>query len=86
VATPPELLPSILFFVALAICFWRTPQADRLHVMLCLVAGSIWAALPVFEPSMRRSGYALVVTGFLMTALLQPLRRSTTRDPKQGAS
>ena len=79
-ATPPAIVPLILFFVALAVCFWRTPQADRLHVKLCLLAGAIWAGLPLFEPSMRRSGYALVVASFLVTALLQPLRRSTTLD------
>ena len=78
--TPPAIVPLLLFFVALAICFWRAPQADRLHVMLCLVAGCIWAALPVFEPSMRRSGYALIVAMFLVTGLMQPLRRSTTPD------
>jgi hypothetical protein len=80
VSTPPAMVPLILFFVALAICFWRIPQADRLHVKLCLLAGVIWASLPVFEHSMRRSGYALVVATFLVTALLHPLRRSTTPD------
>jgi hypothetical protein len=74
------VIPLILFFAALAIGFWRAPRADRLHVMLCLVAGGIWASLPLFEPSMRRSGYALVVAGFLVTALMQPLRRRTSQD------
>lgn len=74
------MMPLVLFFVALAICFWRMPQADRLHIKLCLLAGAIWATLPVFEPSMRRSGYALVVATFLVTGLLQPLRRSATQD------
>jgi hypothetical protein len=35
----------------------------------------IWCSLPLFEPSMRRSGYALVVATFLVTGLTQPLRR-----------
>ena len=74
------MVPLILFFVALAVCFWRAPQADRLHVKLCLLAGSIWASLPLFEPSMRRSGYALIVATFLVTGLMQPLRRSITHD------
>jgi hypothetical protein len=80
VATPPAIVPLILFFVAVAICFWRAPQADRLHVRLCLLAGGIWASLPLFEPSMRRSGYALVVATFLAIGLTQRLRRSTTHD------
>ena len=75
VSTPPAMVPLILFFVALAICFWRIPQADRLHVMLCLVAGSIWAALPVFEPSMRRSGYALVAFALTFGASDEPSAR-----------
>ena len=75
VATSASIVPVILFFVAVVICFWRAPQADRLHVALCLTAGVVWGSLPLFEPSMRRSGYALIVTMFLAVGLTQPLRR-----------
>ena len=71
----PNLIALVLFFVALAICFWRMPQADRRHLALCVAAGLIWCALPLFEPSMRQSGYALVVSGFLVLGLSQLFRR-----------
>jgi hypothetical protein len=71
----PSIIPLVLFFVGVALCFWRTPQADRWHVMLCVVAGVLWCVLPIFEPTMRRSGYALVVLTFLILGLSQPLRR-----------
>jgi hypothetical protein len=70
----PSVAPLLVFFGALAVCFWRAPQADRLHVTLCIVAGVIWCSLPLFEPSMRRSGYALSVASFLIIGLAQPLR------------
>jgi hypothetical protein len=78
-ATAPSIVPLMLFFVAVVICFWRSPQADRLHVALCVIASGIWCSLPVFESSMRRSGYALVVASFLVIGLTQPLRRRAER-------
>ena len=74
-ANSPRIVPLILFFVALAVCFWRAHKADRQHLTLCAIAAVIWCSLPLFEPSMRRSGYALVVATFLVTGLTQPLRR-----------
>jgi hypothetical protein len=74
-ASSPNITPSILFFVGVAVCVWRIPQADRWHVILCIAAGLLWCSLPIFEPSMRSSGYALVVTAFLIIGLTQPLRR-----------
>jgi hypothetical protein len=65
-ANLPSVLPLVLFFVGIVLCFWRLPHADRKHVALCLVAGVLWATLPIFEPSMRRSGYALAVGTFLV--------------------
>ena len=78
--TAPSVVALILFFVAIALCFWRVPQADRLHVTLCIIAGGVWCSLPIFEPSMRRSGYALVVATFLVCGLTQPLRRQAERS------
>ena len=71
----PSVIPLLLFFVGLALCFWRIPQADRWHVILCMIAGVRWFTLPIFEPTMRRSGYPLVVTSFLIFGLSQRLRR-----------
>jgi hypothetical protein len=70
-----NIAPLLLFFLGVALCFWRTPQADRWHVMLCVVAAVLWCSLPVFEPSMRRTGYWLVSASFLILSLTQPLRR-----------
>jgi hypothetical protein len=75
VSHPPNIVPLVLFFVGVALCFCRMPQADRKHVILCLMAGVLWATLPIFEPSMRTFGYGLVVTSFLITGLTQPHRR-----------
>jgi hypothetical protein len=66
----------VLFFVGVAICFWRVPQADRKHVILCIAAGVLWATLPIFEPSMRTFGYGLVATSFLIIGLAQPRVRA----------
>jgi hypothetical protein len=74
-ANSPNIITLILFFVGMALCFWRVPQADRKHVILCLVAGVLWPILPIFEPSMRRGGYGVVVTLWLIIGLTQPLRR-----------
>jgi hypothetical protein len=74
-ANSPSIAPLILFFVGLALCFWRTPQGDRWHVILCIAAGILWCTLPIFEPSMRRSGYGMTVALFLIIGLTQPLRR-----------
>jgi hypothetical protein len=70
-----NVLPLVLFFVGLVLCFWRLPHADRRHVILCLLAGVLWATLPIFELSMRRSGYAITVGTFLVFSLSQALRR-----------
>ena len=82
-ANTPAVAPLILFFVGVALCFWRVPQADRKHVMLCIAAGLLWCTLPIFEPSMRRSGYGLVVVLFLIIGLTQPLRgRAKSQLPR----
>jgi hypothetical protein len=73
--TPPNVITLLLFFVGVALCLWRVPQADRKHVILCLLAGALWAALPLFDPSMRKLGYAFVVAYFLIISLSQPRRR-----------
>ena len=72
---PPNVAPLVLFFVGVALCMWRVPQADRPHLLLCGGAGILWAILPVFEPSMRTVGYAFIVSSFLVIGLTQPLRR-----------
>src|SRR5207249_3674498 len=74
-ASPPNIVPLVLFFVGVALCFWRVPRADRRQVLMCLAAGVLWATLPVCEPSMRTSGYGLAVALFLLIGLTQPPRR-----------
>jgi L-lactate permease len=73
-ASFPSIVPLVLFFAALGVCFWRAHKADRQHLTLCAIAAVIWCSLPLFEPSMRRSGYALVVATFLVIGLTQPFR------------
>jgi hypothetical protein len=65
----PNIVPLTFFFIALAVCFWRAPRADRTHLVLCVIASGIWSILPIFEPSMRSSGYALIVGTFLLCGL-----------------
>jgi hypothetical protein len=65
----PSIVPLTLFFIAVAVCFWRAPQAGRTHLLLCVIAGAIWSVLPIFEPSMRTSSYVLVVATFLLCGL-----------------
>jgi membrane protein implicated in regulation of membrane protease activity len=74
-STPPNVITLLLFFVGVALCLWRIPQADRKHVILCFVAGVLWATLPLFDPSMRLAGYGFVVASFLVISLSQPRRR-----------
>jgi hypothetical protein len=68
-----NLATLVLFFVGVAMCMWRAPQADRTHLLLCGAAGVLWAMLPLVEPSMRTVGYAFIVSSFLVIGLTQPL-------------
>lgn len=69
------LTTLLVYFLALALCFWRLPQADRWHIALCAVAAILWTAIPVFNPQTRTLMYGLGVLAFLMTSLSQPIRR-----------
>ena len=82
-ANPHNVTTLIAFFVGVVLCFWRVPQADRKHVILCFVAATLWAILPLFDPSTRTLGYGLVVVLFLIISLSQPhRRRAESRFPR----
>ena len=36
-----QVVTLFLFFLGVALCFWRWPQADRWHVVLCIVAAGL---------------------------------------------
>jgi hypothetical protein len=42
-----------LFLLGVALCLWRAPHGDRLHVILCLFAATLWCGLLLFDPATR---------------------------------
>jgi hypothetical protein len=71
----PNAITLVVFFLGVTLCMWRLPRADRSHLVLCSIAGLLWCILPLFDPSTRSLGYALVVTTFLGIGLSHRLRR-----------
>jgi hypothetical protein len=65
------------------ICAQRVPQADRKHVILCLMAGVLWAILPIFDPSTRTLGYGFVVVLFLIGLNVQRRTQTIFVDDEQ---
>jgi drug/metabolite transporter (DMT)-like permease len=70
-----QLVTLFVFFFGVALCFWRVPQADRWHVVLCVVAAAFWCGLLLFEPRTRTAGYGFVVITFLVCGLSQSFQR-----------
>ena len=64
-----------LFFLGVALCFVRWPQADRWHVVSCFIAAGLWASCLLLEPRTRTFGFGLIVVNFLVIALSRPLRQ-----------
>jgi hypothetical protein len=70
-----QIVTLFVFFAGVALCVWRWPQADRGHVVLCIIAAALWSSLPTFEPSTRTPGFGFIVLYFLLIALSRPFRR-----------
>jgi hypothetical protein len=85
-ADGPNVATLFVFFLGVALCFWRVPQADRGHVVLCLAAAGLWGGLLVFDPATQKSGFVLVTATFLVVSLSQTLRRrAESRLPERGS-
>jgi len=70
-----QVITLFVFFFGVALSMWRWPQADRWHVMLCVIAVVLWCGLPWFEPSMRTTDYGFIVANFLIIGLSRTFRR-----------
>jgi hypothetical protein len=70
-----NIVTLFVFFLGVALAMWRWPQADRWHVVLCLIAAALWCGLPLFEPRTRSAGFGFIVIYFLIVALSKPFRR-----------
>jgi hypothetical protein len=64
-----NILTIFVFFFGLALCFWRAPQADRWHLVLWLIAVTIWSNLLLLGPSTRNPMFGVALGTFLMLAL-----------------
>ena len=79
----PNIVTLFLFFFGLALCFWRAPQADRWHLILCLVAAGLWGSLLLLDPSTRTPMFGVATSTFLIIAFAQYVRRRTeSRFPR----
>ena len=76
-AQPPNVFSLFLFFAGIALCMWRAPRGDRMHLALTGIAGVLWCMLPVFDPSIRTPGYGVIVGILTIIAMSQPLRRQS---------
>ena len=70
-----DIVTLFVFFFGLALCFWRAPQADRWHVILCFIAAGLWSSLLLLNPSTRNPMYGVAVSVFLISGLTQYFRR-----------
>jgi hypothetical protein len=71
-----------VFFFGLALCMWRAPQADRLHVVLCLCAAALWCGPLLFDPVARNPPFGIAVITSLTIGLAKYLqRRAVSRVP-----
>ena len=70
-----QIITLCVFFLGVALCFWRFPQADRWHVSLCFIAAGLWGGLLFFEPRTRTVMFGVCTVMWLATALSQPFRR-----------
>jgi hypothetical protein len=70
-----QIVTLFVFFFGVALCFWRVPQADRWHVVLCVIAAALWCGLLLFEPRTRTPPFGFVVVTFLVIGMSQPFRR-----------
>ena len=74
-----QVVTLFVFFLGVALCFVRWPQADRWHVVLCFIAAGLWLICLLLEPRTRTFGFGLIVANFLIIALSRPLRSKDLR-------
>ena len=70
-----QIVSLFVFFFGVALSVWRWPQADRWHVVLCVIAAALWCGLLLFEPRTRTLGFGFIVLNFLMIGLSRPFQR-----------
>ena len=78
-ADTSQIVTLFAFFFGVALCVWRWPQADRWHVVLCIIAATLWCGLLLFEPRTRTPGFGFIVTYVLMVGLSRPFRARFVR-------
>jgi len=64
-----------VFFLGVALCFVRWPQADRRHVVLCFIAAGLWVSCLLMEPRTRTLGFGFIVVSFLIIGLSRPYQQ-----------
>lgn len=74
-ADTQQIVVLFPFFLGVALSFWRWPQADRRHVVLCIVALGLWVGCLLLEPRTRTFGFLMIVSNFVIIALSRPIRR-----------
>ena len=83
-----QLTVLFVFFLGVALCFWRAPQADRWHVVLCFIAAAIWGSLLWLVPSLRTWPFIFSALIFFLIGVLQqfirPLQSSLASRFRQG--
>jgi len=61
-----QIVTLVVFFFGVALSMWRWPQADRWHVVLCVIAAALWCGLLLFEPRTRTAGFGFTVFFFII--------------------
>ena len=70
-----QIIALVIFFLGVALCMWRAPQADRWHVVLCVIATAVWSGLLVFEPRTRTPIFGFIVISFLIVGFSKSFQR-----------
>jgi hypothetical protein len=70
-----QIVTLFVFFFGVALSMWRWPQADRWHVVLCVIAAALWCGLLLFEPRTRTLGFGFIVINVLILGLSRPFQR-----------
>jgi hypothetical protein len=61
-----QIVTLVVFFFGVALSMWRWPQADRWHVVLCVIAAALWCGLLLFELRTRTAGFGFTVFFFII--------------------
>jgi hypothetical protein len=70
-----QVVTLFVFFLGVALCFVRWPQADRWHVVLCFIAAGLWLSCLLLEPRTRTGGFGFIVVSFLVIGLSRPWKQ-----------